>query len=44
MERLQSREEDENDKLVPKGSVVTLLSNVEDLYKVRRKQTLMGFA
>ena len=34
MERLKCREEDENDKLIPTGSVVILLSNVEDLYKV----------
>uniref|UniRef100_H2Y5P1 Uncharacterized protein n=1 Tax=Ciona savignyi TaxID=51511 RepID=H2Y5P1_CIOSA len=33
MERLQSREDDENDKLIPQGSVLLLLSNVEDLYK-----------
>nr|XP_039271145.1 phosphatidylinositol 3,4,5-trisphosphate-dependent Rac exchanger 2 protein-like isoform X2 [Styela clava] len=31
MERLQSREEDENDKLIPEGSVATLLSNVVEL-------------
>ena len=34
MERLQSREDDENDKLISQGSVLLLLSNVEDLYKV----------
>lgn len=36
MERLQSREEDDNDKVIPRGSVLTLLSNVEELYAVRR--------
>jgi len=34
MERLKKREEDENDKLIPTGSAMLLLSNVEDLYKV----------
>lgn len=34
MKRLQSREDDENDKLIPLGSVDILLSNIEDLYKV----------
>nr|CAB3265148.1 phosphatidylinositol 3,4,5-trisphosphate-dependent Rac exchanger 1 protein [Phallusia mammillata] len=32
MERLKNREEDENDKLIPEGSVKLLLSNVEELY------------
>ena len=34
MKRLQRREEDENDKLIPPGSVGILLSNIEDLYAV----------
>uniref|UniRef100_H2Y3M5 DH domain-containing protein n=2 Tax=Ciona intestinalis TaxID=7719 RepID=H2Y3M5_CIOIN len=37
MERLQNREDDENDKLIPQGSVLLLLSNVEDLYKFHRE-------
>ena len=36
MSRLKGREEDENDKLVPDGSVKLLLSNVEELYAVIR--------
>ncbi|CAK8691769.1 unnamed protein product [Clavelina lepadiformis] len=37
MERLQSREDDENDKLISQGSVLLLLSNVEDLYKFHQE-------
>ena len=34
MERLRGREEDENDRLVPAGTVELLLANIEDLYEV----------
>jgi len=37
MERLQRREEDENDSLVPEGTVAILLSNVEELLKFHKQ-------
>ena len=41
MERLQRREEDENDSLVPEGTVAILLSNVEELLKVQANYFLI---
>lgn len=43
MERLKCREDDENDKLVPTGTVGLLLANVEELYEVCNKH-LVAFS
>jgi len=37
MKRLQNREDDENDRLVPSGTVEVLLSNVEELLKFNQR-------